>query len=40
MSRLRSGGLIDRATTLRFRFDGREYTGHPVGLTVTPIEQR
>ncbi len=29
MTRLASGGLIDRATTLRFRFDGREFTGHP-----------
>jgi len=24
-----AGGAIDRATTLRFRFDGREYDGHP-----------
>ncbi len=23
------GGLIDRSRTLRFRFDGREYAGHP-----------
>lgn len=28
MSRL-SGGLIDRSQTLRFRFDGKDYTGHP-----------
>jgi sarcosine oxidase subunit alpha len=27
--RLTSGGRIDRAKTLRFRFDGREYEGHP-----------
>ncbi|TDK50561.1 FAD-dependent oxidoreductase [Antarcticimicrobium luteum] len=27
--RTESGGLIDRGTTLRFRFDGRAYTGHP-----------
>lgn len=24
-----TGGLIDRATTLNFRFNGRDYTGHP-----------
>uniref|UniRef100_UPI0019636858 (2Fe-2S)-binding protein n=1 Tax=Nonomuraea lactucae TaxID=2249762 RepID=UPI0019636858 len=24
-----SGGRVDRSRTLRFRFDGREYTGHP-----------
>jgi sarcosine oxidase subunit alpha len=29
MTRLAAGGLIDRAATLRFRFDGREMTGHP-----------
>lgn len=28
MTRL-SGGLIERGTTLRFRFDGRELSGHP-----------
>ncbi|MFI7226424.1 2Fe-2S iron-sulfur cluster-binding protein [Nonomuraea angiospora] len=27
--RLSTGGLIDRGGTLRFRFDGRELTGHP-----------
>ncbi|MFI6602491.1 2Fe-2S iron-sulfur cluster-binding protein [Nonomuraea sp. NPDC050536] len=27
--RLSTGGLIDRGVTLRFRFDGRELTGHP-----------
>jgi sarcosine oxidase, subunit alpha len=27
--RLASGGRIDRRETLRFRFDGREYEGHP-----------
>jgi len=27
--RLKSGGRIDRGTTIRFRFDGREYEGHP-----------
>ncbi|HVH81343.1 MAG TPA: 2Fe-2S iron-sulfur cluster-binding protein, partial [Stellaceae bacterium] len=27
--RLPSGGRIDRSQTLRFRFDGREYEGHP-----------
>jgi len=27
--RLPSGGRIDRATTLRFTFNGRRYTGHP-----------
>jgi sarcosine oxidase subunit alpha len=27
--RTASGGHVDRATTLRFRFDGRDYTGHP-----------
>jgi len=27
--RTETGGLIDRDTTLRFRFDGRSYTGHP-----------
>jgi sarcosine oxidase subunit alpha len=27
--RLPSGGRIDRSRTLRFRFDGREYEGHP-----------
>ena len=26
--RLEGGGLIDRATALRFSFDGREFTGH------------
>ncbi len=29
MSRLPAGGLIDRARTLRFSFDGRRYAGHP-----------
>ncbi|MGH7211583.1 MAG: 2Fe-2S iron-sulfur cluster-binding protein, partial [Acetobacteraceae bacterium] len=29
MSRLATGGLIDRARTLRFSFDGRRYAGHP-----------
>ena len=29
MMRLASGGLIDRATSLRFSFDGRWYSGHP-----------
>jgi sarcosine oxidase subunit alpha len=29
MSRLATGGLIDRATTLRFSFDGHGLTGHP-----------
>ncbi|MGP3917153.1 FAD-dependent oxidoreductase [Nonomuraea sp. 10N515B] len=24
-----TGGRVDRARTLRFRFDGRDYTGHP-----------
>ena len=28
MTRL-SGGLIDRGRSLRFRFDGKEYQGHP-----------
>ncbi|MBX9593740.1 MAG: (2Fe-2S)-binding protein, partial [Roseomonas sp.] len=28
MTRLPTGGAIDRATTLRFTFDGRGYTGH------------
>jgi sarcosine oxidase subunit alpha len=28
-ARLPHGGLIDRGTTLRFRFDGREMPGHP-----------
>jgi len=28
-ARLASGGLIDRSRTLSFRFDGRDYTGHP-----------
>ena len=28
-ARLASGGLIDRGRTLRFRFDGRDYAGHP-----------
>ncbi len=28
-ARLADGGLIDRTRTLRFRFDGREYAGHP-----------
>ena len=28
MTRL-SGGLIDRTQTLRFRFDGKDYAGHP-----------
>ncbi|WP_211370456.1 2Fe-2S iron-sulfur cluster-binding protein [Nonomuraea turkmeniaca] len=27
--RRESGGRIDRTRTLRFRFDGRDYTGHP-----------
>jgi heterotetrameric sarcosine oxidase alpha subunit len=27
--RLVAGGLIDRSLTLRFRFDGRSYEGHP-----------
>ena len=27
--RLSTGGLIDRSQTLRFRFDGRDFTGHP-----------
>jgi sarcosine oxidase subunit alpha len=27
--RLQVGGLIDRSRVLRFRFDGREYEGHP-----------
>jgi sarcosine oxidase subunit alpha len=27
--RLVAGGLIDRSRTLRFRFDGRSYVGHP-----------
>src|SRR5215831_12685040 len=27
--RRRTGGLVDRATMLRFRFDGRDLTGHP-----------
>ncbi len=27
--RLPAGGRIDRTRTLRFRFDGRDYTGHP-----------
>ena len=29
MSRLLTGGLIDRSTSLRFRFNGRDYAGHP-----------
>ena len=29
MTRLANGGLIDRTTALRFRFDGRDFTGHP-----------
>ncbi|HET9019336.1 MAG TPA: 2Fe-2S iron-sulfur cluster-binding protein, partial [Acetobacteraceae bacterium] len=29
MTRLASGGLIDRNATLRFSFDGRGYAGHP-----------
>ncbi len=29
MSRLPTGGLIDRASTIRFVFDGHTYTGHP-----------
>ena len=29
MTRLASGGLIDRSRTLRFTFDGRAMTGHP-----------
>ncbi|MFG1344950.1 sarcosine oxidase subunit alpha family protein [Xanthobacter autotrophicus DSM 431] len=29
MTRLASGGLIDRSRTLSFSFDGRTYTGHP-----------
>ena len=28
-SRLTSGGLIDRSRVLSFKFDGRDYTGHP-----------
>src|SRR5580658_1143435 len=28
-NRLARGGLIDRATSLRFSFDGRGYFGHP-----------
>ena len=28
-SRLPAGGLIDRSRTLRFGFDGRDFTGHP-----------
>ena len=27
--RVDTGGLIDRSRTLRFRFDGRDYAGHP-----------
>ena len=27
--RLPAGGRIDRGRTLRFRFDGRDYEGHP-----------
>jgi heterotetrameric sarcosine oxidase alpha subunit len=27
--RLSSGGALDRSRTLRFSFDGRDYTGHP-----------
>ena len=27
--RTTSGGHIDRDSTLRFRFDGRDYAGHP-----------
>ncbi|MDP4508735.1 FAD-dependent oxidoreductase [Nonomuraea turcica] len=27
--RRESGGRVDRTRTLRFRFDGRDYTGHP-----------
>ena len=27
--RNKAGGLVDRGTTLRFRFDGRAYEGHP-----------
>ncbi|MGP3956333.1 FAD-dependent oxidoreductase [Nonomuraea sp. 3N208] len=27
--RRETGGRVDRARTLRFRFDGRDYTGHP-----------
>ena len=27
--RLDKGGLIDRATTLGFTFDGKRFTGHP-----------
>ncbi|MEO9189757.1 MAG: sarcosine oxidase subunit alpha family protein, partial [Acetobacteraceae bacterium] len=29
MSRLATGGLIDRSRTWRFRFDGHSYAGHP-----------
>jgi len=29
MTRLASGGLIDRSRTLSFSFDGKPYTGHP-----------
>ena len=29
MTRLTSGGLIDRETTLNFTFDGEQMTGHP-----------
>lgn len=28
-TRTETGGLIDRTKTLRFRFDGRDYAGHP-----------
>ena len=27
--RLGEGGVINRAETLKFKFDGKEYTGHP-----------
>src|SRR4051812_41222553 len=27
--RLAVGGRVDRGTTLRFRFDGKDYVGHP-----------
>ncbi len=27
--RLKQGGIVDRSTTLRFKFDGRDYSGHP-----------
>src|SRR5271168_4987254 len=27
--RIASGGYVDRSVSLRFRFDGRDYQGHP-----------